>query len=105
MSLDPAAMQAAKQPLTRARSMPAGFYTDPEIFTAEREAFLLNYWFFLTRAEELPNPGDYRAFDSPGGLIVLIRGADGLLRCFANVCRHRGSILLEGQGNTGGRIT
>ena len=36
---------------------------------------------------------------------MLIRGNDGRLRCFANFCRHRGSILLEGKGNVGGKIT
>jgi phenylpropionate dioxygenase-like ring-hydroxylating dioxygenase large terminal subunit len=34
--------------------MPAGFYTDPAIFAAEREKLFLKHWFFLTRAEELP---------------------------------------------------
>jgi choline monooxygenase len=105
MSLDPAQLEAASLPLNRARSMPAGFYTDPGVFAAERAQLFLKHWFFLTRAETLPNPGDYRAFDSPGGPIVLIRGADGQLRCFANYCRHRGSILLEGAGTVGGRIT
>ena len=105
MSLDRADLAAATRPLSQARSMPAGFYTDPAIFAAEREHVFLKHWFFLCRAEELPTPGDYRAFDSPGGPIVLIRGNDGQLRCFANYCRHRGSILLEGSGNVGGRIT
>ena len=41
MSLDHAAMAAAKEPLNRARSMPAGFYTDPAIFAAEREKLFL----------------------------------------------------------------
>jgi choline monooxygenase len=105
MSLDRADLAAAIQPLNRARSMPAGFYTDPAIFAAERERLFLKHWFFLCRDEELPLPGDYRAFDTPGGPIVLIRGDDRTLRCFANYCRHRGSILLEGTGNVGGRIT
>ena len=105
MSLDRAELTAATRPLNRARSMPAGFYTDPAIFKAERAQVFLKHWFFLTRTEELPEPGDYRAFDSPGGPIVLIRGTDGRLRCFANYCRHRGSILLEGKGNVGGKIT
>ena len=66
MSLDYEQLAAAKEPLARARSMPAGFYTDPGVFAAERERLFLKHWFFLTRAEELPTPGDYRAFDSPG---------------------------------------
>ncbi len=105
MNLDRADIAAATQPLNRARSMPAGFYTDPAMFATERERLFLTHWFFLTRAESLPEPGDYRAFDTPGGPVVLIRGTDGALRCFANYCRHRGSILLEGSGNTGGRVT
>ena len=66
MSLDRAELTAATRPLNRARSMPAGFYTDPAIFKAERAQVFLKHWFFLTRTEELPEPGDYRAFDSPG---------------------------------------
>lgn len=101
---DPADLAAATAPIQRARSMPSGFYTDPAIFAAERQAVFLKHWFFLCRAESLPSAGDYRAFDTPGGPIVAIRGSDGRLRCFANYCRHRGSILLEGQGNTGGKV-
>ena len=97
-------LSQATRPIHQARSMPAGFYTDPAHFAQEREALFLRHWFFLCREEMLPNPGDYRAFDSPGGPIVALRGADGILRVFANYCRHRGSILLEGQGNTGGKV-
>ena len=105
MNLDPRDVTAAMAPLPRARSMPAGFYTDPAIFAAERENLFLKHWFFLCRDETLPNSGDFRTFDTPGGPVVVLRGADGVMRCFANYCRHRGSILLEGSGNTGGRVT
>ena len=98
------ALHRALAPLTRAQSMPSVLYTSPEIFALEREALFLRHWFYLCRSEQLPNPGDYRAFDTPGGPIVLIRGADQQLRCFANYCRHRGSLLLQGTGNTGNRI-
>ncbi len=98
--LDRDALAAATAPLSRARSMPAGFYTDPAVFAAEREHILLKQWFFTCREEMLPNAGDYRAFDTPGGPILLLRGADGVLRAFANFCRHRGSLLVEGEGCT-----
>ena len=94
----------ALAPLKVAKSMPAEIYTSPEIFAAERAKIFLRDWFFLCRTDQLAARGDYRAFDTPGGPIVLIRGQDDVLRCFANFCRHRGSILLEGQGNTGGRV-
>ena len=104
MPLDPDDLTAASAPIQHARAMPAGFYTDPAIFAREREALFLRHWFFLCRDEMLPNPGDYRAFDTPGGPIAALRGQDGVLRVFANFCRHRGSILLEGQGNCGGKV-
>lgn len=96
--------QASVAPLRTARSMPSGFYTDPEIFALEREHIFLKQWFFIGREDQFPNSGDYRAVDTPGGPIVTVRGRDGKLRCFANYCRHRGSILLEGEGNCGNRI-
>lgn len=104
MLADRAAIEAALAPLRRARAMPAELYTSPAVFAAERERLFLRHWTFLCREDQLPDPGDYRAFDTQGGPILLVRGADGVLRCFANVCRHRGAILLRGRGNTGGRI-
>ena len=80
--------------------MPAGFYTSPEFFVRERDEVLRKGWFFVCREDQLAKPGDYRTFDSVGGPLVVIRGKDGVLRAFANYCRHRGSILLEGEGNT-----
>lgn len=88
-------------PLWRARSMPAGVYTDPAFFAAEREHVLLAGWIFLARGDQLANAGDFRAFETVGGPVALVRGADGELRAFANFCRHRGSLLLEGSGNCG----
>ena len=105
MTLDQKELSAATAPLPVARSMPAGFYTDPAVFAAERERIFLRDWFFLCREDQLPRLGDYRAFDTPGGPVAALRGQDGVLRVFANFCRHRGSILLEGSGNCGGRLT
>ncbi len=104
MNLERGQIEEALRPLNEAKSMPAGFYTSPEIFALERQHIFLKHWFFLCREEQLPNNGDYRAFDTPGGPVVAVRGSDGVLRCFANYCRHRGSILLEGEGNCGRRI-
>ena len=74
MNIAPGEIGAAAAPLNRARSMPAGFYTDPEIFRREREMIFLKHWFFLCRDDQLPAAGDYRSFDTPGGPIVLLRG-------------------------------
>jgi phenylpropionate dioxygenase-like ring-hydroxylating dioxygenase large terminal subunit len=102
--LDTTAVEEALAPLRVAKSMPPDIYTSPEIFALERERLFLRHWFFLCREDQLAAAGDYRAFDTPGGPIFLIRGKDMRLRAFANFCRHRGSLLVQGEGNTGGRI-
>lgn len=104
MKLETVDFTDALAPLRRAKAMPSRIYTDPEIFALERERIFLRNWFFLCREEQLPDAGDYRAFDTPGGPILLVRGEDMRLRCFANYCRHRGSLLLEGETNCGRRI-
>ena len=98
MRFDVADIAAATAPLSSAKSMPAGFYTSPEVFALEREHLFMRHWLFLCREEMLAEPGAYRAFDTAGGPVILVRGKDGVLRAFANYCRHRGSVLLEGEG-------
>ncbi|MCU1395461.1 MAG: aromatic ring-hydroxylating dioxygenase subunit alpha [Ilumatobacteraceae bacterium] len=80
--------------------MPAGFYTDPAVFAAEREHVLLPSWIFLARTDQVAETGDHRTFETVGGPVFLVRGDDGELRCFANFCRHRGSLLVMGDGNS-----
>ena len=49
--------------------------------------------------DDLPEAGDYRTLKVGRCPLVVIRGKDGALRCFHNVCRHRGMQPLEGAGN------
>ena len=51
------------------------------------------------RAEQLPDPGDYLTAEVAGETPIVLRGDDGALRAFANTCRHRGTMLLEGSGS------
>jgi choline monooxygenase len=90
----------SEPPLGDAKSAPTRFYTDPVVFKAEIEHIHLKTWFFAGRVEDVANPGDYKAIDTVGGPILLVRDEEGVLRAFANVCRHRASILLQGVGNT-----
>ncbi len=93
-----AILKEAQAALANGRSMPAGLYTDPAVFERERSVIHLTGWIFAGREEQVPSPGDYRAIDTVAGPVVLVRGDDSTLRAFANVCRHRGSLLLEGAG-------
>jgi len=93
-----AAMDLVDQPIARAFSLPAPFYTDPAIFELERKALFLSDWVLACRADQVAQPGDYHTLNTAGGPVIVIHGHDGTVRAFANVCRHRGSILLEGVG-------
>lgn len=100
LPLDHDQLLAATRPVNEAASMPAGFYTSAEVFALEVEHILRRRWIFLCRSEMLAEGGDFRSFDTVGGPVVLVRGDDGELRAFANFCRHRGSILVDGEGST-----
>jgi phenylpropionate dioxygenase-like ring-hydroxylating dioxygenase large terminal subunit len=81
-----------------ASALAGEYYTSASVFRAELEHIHLRSWFFAGLESELPQPGDYRAIETCGGPVLLVRGEDGQLRAFANCCRHRGSLLLSGAG-------
>lgn len=93
-------MARATAPLATAHAMPAGFYTAEGIFARERDQIFLKQWVLVGREDQTTEPGDYRAVNTVGGPVIVIRGQDGLLRAFANFCRHRGAMLLKDCGNS-----
>src|SRR3569833_2173788 len=54
---------------------------------------------FMGLSTRLPKPGDYVTEDVAGMPVLLTRGADGQVRAFANICRHRGAPVASGCGN------
>jgi choline monooxygenase len=74
------------------------WYTDPAVLEREREAIFRRSWQYAGHVGQLPAdaPGAFaaRAGDIP---VVVTRDREGTLRAFLNVCRHRGSVLLEGE--------
>ncbi len=85
------------------QTLPSSWYYSEEVYRLERERIFCREWLCAARAEELPNPGDYRVLDIVGESILLVRNREGTLRAFYNVCRHRGSRLCrtDGRGPTG----
>lgn len=73
----------------------AALYRDPIVFAREREAVFRRAWQFLGREAEVSGPGDYLAETLAGFPVVAARDADGVLRAFHNVCRHRAGPLVE----------
>ncbi len=86
-------------PLERARTIPAIWYTDPEIAALERRAVFGNSWQAVGRLDQVAEPGSYLTADVAGEPVLVVRGEDGVLRAFSNVCRHRAALVMpEAQG-------
>jgi methanesulfonate monooxygenase large subunit len=80
-------------------------YRDPALFQDEIEKVLGKVWHFACHESEVPNPGDYRTFQHAQQPLFAIRGEDGTVRSFFNVCSHRGARLLGDAGGTASRLT
>jgi Rieske 2Fe-2S family protein len=87
------------------QTLPARYYTDPDLFRREMERFFFRWWIHAGREERVSRPGDYFLCDVAGESIIVTRDASGALRAFYNVCRHRGTrMCTEPEGALPGRI-
>ncbi len=84
--------------------MPAWTYRDAEFFALECERVLRPAWQVVCHVSDVPSAGDFHTFEFLGEPIVVVRGADGALRGFHNVCRHRAARLLDGSSGNCRRI-
>jgi Rieske 2Fe-2S family protein len=76
------------------------FYTDPEIYQLELDRIVTRNWILAGHASQIPDAGDYLVFSLANESAIIVRAKDGRVRAFANVCRHRGSLVcLENRGN------
>jgi len=82
------------------RSLAARYYTDPHVFEVEKAGVLARTWQFAGHASQLENPGDYFAFEIADESLFCIKGRDGVIRTFYNVCQHRAHQLVSGEGST-----
>ncbi len=79
-------------------SLPGWLYTEPEYHALEMERVIRPSWQIVCHLNEIPNAGDWRTIDYIGESVIVVRGDDGAVRAFANVCRHRAMRLVEGTG-------
>jgi choline monooxygenase len=85
--------------IARARTLPAQLYTDTSVFAAEKEKIFRRTWQVVGHARQVEKPGDYFTTDLLGEPLLFVRGSDGRLRGFYNVCRHRAGPAAEGCGS------
>ncbi len=74
-------------------SLDQRFYTDPGIYELEIERIINRNWILAGHVSQLPEPGDFKVLNVARESAIIVRGNDGNLRAFANVCRHRGSLV------------
>ena len=97
---DAAHFAKVRLPAAEAEPLPHWAYTSPVWFERERERIFARSWNFLGHESQLPNAGDYLTTSVAGVPIIVVRGQDLVLRAFFNSCRHRGTKLLAGEGQT-----
>ena len=77
-------------------SLPGWLYHDPEYHAVEMARVMRPAWHIVCHMSDIPAAGDWRALAVLGESVIVVRGADGAVRAFHNICRHRGSRLVDG---------
>ena len=86
-------------PLEEASTIPASWYVDARILELERKTTFSRTWQLAGRVDQLQEPGQYVTCEIAGEPILVVRGDDGELRGFFNVCRHHAAaVMTEPQG-------
>lgn len=80
--------------------LPGWTYFNTEILELEKEVLFRRTWQLLGHVSDIPQPGDYLTFDLVGERAIAVRGKDNEVRCFHNVCRHRGSRVVADRRGT-----
>ena len=92
------------EPVATANGLSNRYYTDRQCFEAEKERVFFDNWAAIGFAKDVPENGDAMPLTFLGQPLVVIRGRDGKLRVFQNICRHRGMILVREPGRIRGAI-
>src|SRR5215472_14930003 len=100
-----AAAVPAELAATPRRSLPAWVYQHPEMTRLEIERILKPSWQIACHVSQIPHGGDFVTFELGADSVIVLREPGGEIRALRNVCRHRGTRLLEGAGHCHGRIT
>src|SRR5260370_27698288 len=80
--------------LSQASTIPAPWYIDPRIAELERLNVFSKTWQLIARTDQLQMPGEFVATRLAGEPVVIVRGSDGTLRAFYNVCRHHAAAVV-----------
>jgi len=93
--LTPAELASTRREYRAASLLPARTYHDPEILAWERDNIVRRDWVLVAREEDVPEPTSFKLVEVDDEPIIIVRGRDGVIRAFYNVCRHRGTAVEE----------
>ncbi len=79
-------------------TLPFAWYSDEETLRRERARVFARSWQYAGRTDQVAEPGSFLTTDAGGIPILVVRDKQGELQAFLNVCRHRGSVLVDGCG-------
>ena len=88
-----------------ANGLPNACYVDDAMFKYERDTLFRDNWAAIGFGKDIPRPGMAKPADFPGTPLLMVRNAEGKINVFANVCRHRGMILVDDPRQLRGPIT
>ena len=86
-------LAATLAPFGSSRMLPREAYVDPAVFEWEQRN-VFSGWKCVGHAADMAGTGSQRAIGSGADGMLLVTGDDGVIRAFANTCRHRGHELL-----------
>jgi Rieske 2Fe-2S family protein len=90
-------MTSISLPPSLIQTLPGRLYTDPEVFALEQARIFESMWFAVARSSDLSEPGKFVTKQVGTENVIVLRGRDGVLRAFLNVCRHRGARLCDAE--------
>jgi len=83
-----------RAPLSEASTIPAPWYVDSRVAELEARTVFSKTWQMVGRVEQVEKPGQFVTANIAGEPIVVVRGNDGMLRAFYNVCRHHAAAVV-----------
>jgi choline monooxygenase len=84
----------ASAPLEEAKTIPGSWYTDARVAELERRTVFSRTWQMVGRVDQVREPGQYLTAEIGDERVLVVRGQDGVLRAFFNVCRHHAAAVM-----------
>jgi len=87
-----------------AKTLSQHYFVSPETFAEEQEKIFSKQWVFVGHQSQIAQAGDYLTAEVAGESLIIVRDKRGVIHGFYNVCRHRGSRLLENRNGQSAAI-